>query len=134
MSENTPPPPDYPPLYAPWGPEPEIHVTVTTEAPEKPVEPRWDWSWTQLTTNAWTAALAFIPANIWARVLNDVHTEQDLSGAFFIAGLGVLVTTVRFAQRRNWMRRTLVWIAVLGAAFALPVFAAMVHVLTGGGR
>jgi hypothetical protein len=126
-------PSNYPP-YASWSPDPEVHVHITTEAAEKPQEPAWDWSWMQLTTNAWTAALAFIPANIWAKVLNDVHTQQDPSGAFFMAGAAVVVTSVRFYQRRNWMRRTLVWVAVLGAVFALPVFTAMVHVLTGGGR
>lgn len=128
MSE-TPEPPNYPP-YASWS-EPEVHVHIT---PEKPEEPGWDFSWMQLSTNAWTAALAFIPANIWAKVLNDVHTQQDLSGAFFMAGAAVVVTSVRFYQRRNWMRRTMLWIAVLGAVFALPVFSAMVHVLTGGGQ
>jgi hypothetical protein len=110
---------------------PDIHVYFTTDKPE---EPHWDFSWMQLSTNAWTAALAFIPANIWAKVLNDVHTQQDLSGAFFMAGAGVVVTVTRFVQKRTWTRRTLVWISVLGAIFALPVFSAMVHVLTGGGR
>lgn len=127
---DTPEPPNYPP-YASWSPDPEVHVHITTDKPE---EPAWDWSWMQLTTDAWTAALAFIPANIWAKVLHDVATQQGLDGAWFMGGASILVTAVRFGQRRNWMRRTMLWIAVLGCIFALPVFDAMVHVLTGGGR
>jgi hypothetical protein len=110
---------------------PDIHIHFTADKPE---EPRWDFSWMNLSTNVWTAALAFVPANIWARVLHDVHVQQGLAGAFFMAGAAVTATGVRFAQKHAWTRRTLLWIAVLGAVFALPVFAAMVDLLTGGGR
>jgi len=135
MSENHIPDPSEPDSawqYASWGAEPtNIHVTVTTEKPE---EPAWDWSWLNLWTNSWTAALGFWPGAIWARVLGDVHAQQSLDGAWFMGGASVLVTAVRFGQRRSWIRRTVLWIAVLGCIFALPVFDAMVNVLTGGGR
>lgn len=134
MSENAAPPPDYPPPYAPWGPALEVHVTVTTEAPEKPAEPRWDFSWLNFPTNAWTALLGFWPGTVWARVLNDVLIEQDASGAWTMAGAAIVVTGLRFYQVRTWTRRTLLWAAVLGCALSLPIFDGLVHVLTGGGR
>lgn len=127
-----PPEPNYPPRYASWGPEPtNIHVTVS---PEKVEEPAWDWRWLQLGINAGTAALAYLPAIVWAKVLNDVLAQQGLNGAWTMGAAGVLVTAIRFGQRRTWTRRTMVWIAVLGCVFALPVFNAMVNVLTGSGR
>jgi hypothetical protein len=128
--DNTPAPPNYPP-YASWGPEPEVHVHITAEKAE---EPAWDWRWLQLGVNAGTAALAYLPAIVWARVLTDVHTQQGLAGAWFMAGGAVVVSVTRFVQKRNWTRRTLVWVAVLGGTFALPVFAEMVNILTGGAR
>lgn len=129
MSE-TPEPPNYPP-YASWSPDPEVHVHITTDKPE---EPRWDFSWLNIPTNLWTAALAFVPANLWAKVLHDIATQQGSDGAWFMGAAGVLATAVRFGQRRTWTRRTMLWIALLGCVFALPVFSAMVNVLTGGGR
>lgn len=130
---DTPEPPYYPP-YAPWGPEPEVHVTVITEAPEKPAEPRWDFSWLHVSTNLWTALLAFWPGTVWARVLHDVLTEQDASGAWTMAGAAVLVAGIRFYQLRTWTRRTLLWAAVIGCALSLPVFEGLVTALTGGAR
>jgi hypothetical protein len=108
-----------------------LHVTVTTEEPE---EPRWDFSWLNIPANAWTALLGFWPGVIWARVLHDVLTEQNASGAWFMAGSAIVVTGIRFYQRRTWTRRTLLWAAVLGCALSLPIFDGLVHVLTGGGR
>lgn len=127
---TTPDPPNYPP-YASWGPEPEIHVHVTTE---KADEARWDFAWLHLPANLWTAALGFWPGAIWARVLGDVHEQQSLAGAWFMGGAGVVVAVTRFVQRRTWSRRTAVWIAVIGVILALPAFTSVVNILTGGVR
>ncbi|WP_327131995.1 hypothetical protein OG311_13475 [Streptomyces sp. NBC_01343] len=112
-------------------PEPEIHVHVT---PEKDADGGWDFSWIQPWTNTWTAALAFAPANLWASVIHDVHITQSLSGAWFMAGAGVTVSGIRFAQNRAWTRRTVLWIAVLGGFLSLPAFSTVVDAVTGGGR
>ncbi|MET9510777.1 hypothetical protein ABZX62_20345 [Streptomyces flavidovirens] len=126
---DIPPPPNYPPYNA-WA-EPEIHVHLTSETAE---ESRWDFGWIQPWTNTWTAALAFVPANLWASVITDVRVTQSLGGAWVIGGVGFTVAVVRFVQQRTWPRRTLLWIAVLGAFLALPVFSSLVTVMTGGGR
>ncbi|MEV1096466.1 hypothetical protein AB0I87_13475 [Streptomyces sp. NPDC049952] len=126
---ETPPPPNYPPNSA-WT-EPEIHVHF---APEPAEESRWDFSWIQPWTNTWTATLAFVPASLWASVIHDVHEVQSLGGAWFMAGAGLAIAVARFVQKRSWPRRTLVWIAVLGAFLSLPVFSTLVDVMTGGAR
>ncbi|MBL1104925.1 hypothetical protein JK361_10015 [Streptomyces sp. 5-8] len=112
-------------------PETHVHVRFTHDEPEKS---RWDWSWLQLGKNLGAIGCAWIPANIWAVTLNDVQCEQSAAGAWVMGGALLTVTVIRFIQYRGFLNRFFVWTAVLGMVLALPVFTAVVDVMTGGGR
>ncbi|MFE6627367.1 hypothetical protein ACFVNB_08985 [Streptomyces rochei] len=111
--------------------ETHVHVHFTHDEPEKS---RWDWSWIQPGKNLGALACAWIPANIWAATLGDVQREQSTEGAWAMGGFLLLVAVIRFIQHRGFFNRFLVWTGVLGLFLALPVFRAVVDVMTGGGR
>jgi hypothetical protein len=112
-------------------PETHVHVHFTSDEPEKR---RWDFSWIQPAKNLGAIACAWVPANIWAATLNDVQREQAAAGAWVMGGFVLTVTVIRFVQHRGFFNRFCVWAAVLGMVLALPVFTAVVDVMTGGGR
>ncbi|MDX3712753.1 hypothetical protein PV733_28200 [Streptomyces europaeiscabiei] len=129
---KVPDPPNYPPYSSgPAWTEPEVHIHFTTEEAEGS---RWDFSWVQPGKNLGAIACAWIPANIVAATLNDVEREQSASGAWVMGGFFLTVAGIRFVQHRGFFNRFLIWTGVLGLVLALPVFTAVVDVMTGGGR
>jgi hypothetical protein len=132
MTEKIPDPPNYPPYGSgPAWTEPEIHVHFT---PESEPASRWDFSWLQVGKNLGAAACAWVPANIWAATLHNVEAQQSASGAWVMGGVLLTVAVVRFVQHHGFFNRFLVWTGVLGLFLALPVFATVVDVMTGGAR
>ncbi|WP_424570803.1 hypothetical protein [Streptomyces sp. CH-036] len=132
MTEKIPDPPNYPPYSSgPAWTEPEIHLHFT---PETEPASRWDLSWLQIGKNLGAIACAWIPANIWAATLHDVQREQSASATWVMGGVLLTVAVIRLVQHRGFFNRFLVWTGVLGLFLALPVFKAVVDVMTGGGR
>ncbi|MGW4437034.1 hypothetical protein ACWELO_14925 [Streptomyces sp. NPDC004596] len=112
-------------------PETHVHVHFTSDEPEMS---RWDWSWLQIGKNLGALACAWVPATIWAATLHDVQRGQSAGGAWVMRRVVLTVTVIRFVQHRGFFNRFFVWTAVLGVVLALPVFKAVVTVMTGGGR
>ncbi|MFD4523275.1 hypothetical protein ACFWP7_04935 [Streptomyces sp. NPDC058470] len=125
---DIPPRPDYPPYYA-SPPEPTtVHVHVTQDEPRGP---GWDFSWMQIGRNSKAIAVSLVTAPCWAAALRDVHREQHLAGAWFMA-FAALGTAILFDHaRQRFVTRAIAWTAALGAVEALPVFTAFVHAMTG---
>ncbi|WP_430376714.1 hypothetical protein [Streptomyces sp. B1-3] len=124
---DIPPRPDHPPYYA-APTEPEIHIHLTPETAE---ESRWDFSWLQFGRNTRAIAVSVVAAPWWAAALRSVHEEQDLAGAWFMAFAAMGVAIVFDHARQRFVTRVFVWTAALGALEALPVFRALVHLMTG---
>ncbi|ROP53294.1 hypothetical protein [Streptomyces sp. PanSC9] len=112
-------------------PETHVHVHFTND---KYTENRWDFSWIQPAKNLGALACAWVPANLWAATLLDVQREQSAEGAWVMGGVVLTVAVIRFVQHRGFLNRFFVWTTVLGMVLALPVFKAVVDVMTGGGR
>ncbi|MER6236521.1 hypothetical protein ABT185_10705 [Streptomyces clavifer] len=123
-----PPPPNYPPAMGPRQ-APEVTVVLQTEVMPEPA--RWDWSWLQIGRNTKGLLVSVVTAPIWAAALRDVRTEQHQSGAWFMAGAAVCVALWLDNRRKRFLTRVLVWTTALGACGALPVFSALVTLLTG---
>ncbi|MEV5289937.1 hypothetical protein AB0K64_01695 [Streptomyces sp. NPDC053741] len=128
MTESIPPPPNYPPSNSPRQ-APEATVVLRTEVMPEPA--RWAWSWLQIGRNTKCLLVSVVTAPMWAAALLDVRTEQHQSGAWFMAGAAVCVALWLDNRRKGFLTRVLVWTTALGAFGALPVFSALVTLLTG---
>ncbi|MFJ9353739.1 hypothetical protein [Streptomyces mirabilis] len=124
---DIPPRPDYPPYSAGWTPT-EVHVHLTHEEPE---ESRWDFRWLQLSKNTRCLIVSAITAPWWAGALRDVRTQQSFAGAWFMAFAALGAAILFDHTRQRFVTRVLVWTAALGAVGALPVFSALVRLMTG---
>lgn len=122
---------DIPPRDGWTDSETHVHVHFTHDEPE---ESRRDWSWLQVGKNLGAIVCAWVPANVWAATLNDIEREQGAGGAWVMGGVLLGVAVIRFVQHRGFLNRFFVWTGVLGLVLALPVFAAVVDVMTGGGQ
>jgi hypothetical protein len=92
---------------------------------------RWDWGWLQLGRNAKAIVVSVVTAPLWARTLMDVRETQSLAGAWVMAGAVFCATVWLDRTRERFLTRVLVWTTALGAAGALPLFSALVTLLTG---
>ncbi|MFE7361481.1 hypothetical protein [[Kitasatospora] papulosa] len=125
---DIPPPPNYPPSVGPRQ-APEVTVVLQTEVMPEPA--RWDWTWLQLGRNTKCLVISVVTAPMWAACLGDVRAEQHGSGAWFMAGTTFCLALWLDNRRKGFLTRVLVWTTALGACLALPVFTALVTLLTG---
>jgi hypothetical protein len=126
------PPPPGPP-YAPPPTEIIVRIEYGPEIPYEPPAPRWQWRavWAGLLTrgNVAAAAVALAPVwlgqslgTLWGHALYLARTQQDISGAYVIAGTTTavaawrIVRQVRAGRRAPFLARVALAVCLFGTA------------------